>query len=495
MRFERTQQAVLIVFCLLLPFNLFIGRIIPEAVFLPLYVVDALLLLLGCFLLFDFTKREEITSSQKYIAFFLFLFFCLAVLSIFLSKTAILTFIAENNKETIVHSMFKQIISDDPTQIVNRTMQIALSLFLFIAISVSSLKKEFLLKIACVPLALILVTNVYLVIYQQDVALDGGKAGSTIYPYSIKDMGRAYFPFVNSLLLSLYLSLFFFVVLFLFFKHHKERRKKGWYFLLLSLLILVLGFTKGRVALATIFVLFIILISVSYKYKLASPFPKLFSLTIGIFLFIAIISSFFTFSFSDIFREIAQEEEIGLKNDGYLEEMPMNSQEILSPQEASPALFTLREADVDITHAGRMSLHWPTALVLFQAEPLFGVGTGMFFYSVVSGEKELLCQQKELCPDFIQPTDISSTAHSIYLQVLAENGLVGFVLFLFLFGSILFFGCRKIQEETAKNEYCSLFLSAVVLVFLLQGLFVSYFEYREMNYLFWLFVGLLLKMD
>ena len=193
------------------------------------------------------------TSSQKYTAFFLFFLFCLGVLSLFLHKTAIIDFMGENSKETVVHSMFKQLISDDPTQSINRTLQIALSLFLFLAISASSLKKEFLLKIACIPLVIILVANVFLVIQQQDVVLDGGKGGVSIHPYSIKEVGRTYFPFVNSLLLSVYLSFFFFIVLFLLFRHHKKRKKKAGYFLLLSLLILVLGFTKGRVSFCLLF--------------------------------------------------------------------------------------------------------------------------------------------------------------------------------------------------------------------------------------------------
>ncbi|MBI5072179.1 hypothetical protein HZA99_00005, partial [Candidatus Woesearchaeota archaeon] len=69
---ERIQQALLIAILLLLPFNLVIGRIIPTVVSFPFYVVDALLVLLGILLFFNFTPYEKITSSQKYIAFSLF---------------------------------------------------------------------------------------------------------------------------------------------------------------------------------------------------------------------------------------------------------------------------------------------------------------------------------------------------------------------------------------------------------------------------------------
>ncbi len=154
----------------------------------------------------------------------------------------------------------------------------------------------------------------------------------------------------------------------------------------------------------------------------------------------------------------------------------------------------MREVDVDNTVAGRHTLHWPTAMVLFQENPVFGIGTGLFYYSVLFSQKDVLCSTSEkLCPDNIQPTDISSTAHNIYLQVLAENGIIGFALFLLLFATIIVFGYKKVQQECMKKDFCSLFIFAALLAFLLQGFFFSYFEYREMSYLFWLFVGLLMK--
>ncbi len=294
---DKIQNTFLIGFILLLPFNLIIGRIIPATVSLPLYVADILLLLLGLFFFFRWRKNKTLlTHQQKIIILLLFLFFCFGILTLLLNKAAILQFVEQNSRDVVVYSMLKQIISDDPTQSINKTIPIALSLFLFISICVSSLRKELFLKIACIPLVIILLTNVYLVANLQDVILDGGREGMTIQPYGIKEIGRAYFPFVNSLLLSMYLSLFFFVALFLFLKSKNEKTKlyPAIFGTLLFLLILVLGFTKGRAALMVVFVIFLLLSAFLFLSKLITPFPKLFFIFLGFFLFLTLLSSFFS---------------------------------------------------------------------------------------------------------------------------------------------------------------------------------------------------------
>ncbi len=498
------QQAILILIIIILPFNLLIGRMIPEIVFLPLYIIDIFILLLGIFLCFNHKRHETITSQQKYIVILLFLFFCLGLISILANRIAILQFVGDNSKEIVVHSIFKQIISDDPTQSINKTMQIMLSILLFYAVCLSSPKKEFLLKIACIPLVIIIITNLYLVINQRDVALDGGRVGATIHPYSIKEMGRAYFPFVNSLHLSMYLSLLFFVVLFLFLRNYEHKKYRILFFSLLLLLILTLGFTKSRVALITVSMLYLFLILFLYKkhekeinscFRYYKESRNLLTIA-GVFLFIVTCLSLFSIDASYFFENVTS-------SNSNNEETPLNAQEMQFVTETASQrivtetasqLIRVRELDKDTVKAGRMTLHWPTALAIFESEPFFGIGTGMFYYSVVDGKRELLCQQKELCPDFIQPTDISSTAHSIYLQVLAENGVVGFFLFIVLIISILLFGWKKISESK-ENNLCTIFLCVAILAFFIQGFFISYFEYREISYMFWLFVGMLLKSE
>lgn len=508
---EKIKEIILIFIVIFLPFNLVIGRIFPSLVSFPLYIIDVLILLLGFFLFFAWKKNKILfTPQEKIIVIFLFFFFCLGFITIFLNMPEIIQFVEEKDRY-IVYGMLKQIISDTPTQSINKTIQIGLSLFLFFSISISALRKELLLKIACIPLAFILLINLYLVVNQQDVVLDGGREGVTIHPYGIKEIGRAYFPFVNSLLLSVYLSLFFFVALFFLMNNNKDdkrtNRQKIFFGTLLFFLILVLGFTKGRAALLTVFSIFLFLNVFLFIRKLVSPFPKLFFCFVGLFLFLTVLSSFFTISvFDNIFeRYQSQKSNAEVQADMNNINTQYNNQEMTTPdvyQQINFSFFqapVLREVDANTVQKGRYTLHWPTALVLFQSEPIFGVGTGLFYYSVLVSHREILCGVEEhglwtLCPDKMELTDISSTAHSIYLQVLAENGILGFILFFVLVGFILIFGYKKVRQSH-KNDFCSVFIFAAVLAFFLQGFFISYFEFREITYLLWMFVGLLFKKE
>ncbi len=474
-------NALLLLFLLLLPFNLVFGRIFSTLVSLPLYSIDILLLGLGIVLLIRFFRTEVyLEKHQKYVFFFVSCFGLLGIFSLLQHWNPISLFLSKNNEQTILYDLFKQIISSDPLHGINKLFHLFLTIVIFVGVCISDFKRKRILQILCIPLIFIIITNIYLVAMQQDVQLDGGKPGTLIQPYRIVEIGRIYFPFVNSLLLSMYLSLLFFVVLFLFFNElsQEKKNKNYWQYIwpiILFLVVLTLGFTKGRAALLIMFILFLLLNTYLFIRKLVLPFPKLFSSVLGFFIFLTLISTFFTFPSLDNIIE-SKNQETNSDSD----------QETNSGSE----VFVLREADVDATNVGRISLHWPTAIALFQSEPLFGVGTGMFFFSVVSGKIDVLCLEKELCPNFIQQTDISSTAHSIYLQTLAENGIIGFVLFIALLGIILCYGSRNLQQDIS-----SVFLIFALVCFLLQGVLFSYFEYAEMNYLFWIFVGLLLKKE
>lgn len=139
----------------------------------------------------------------------------------------------------------------------------------------------------------------------------------------------------------------------------------------------------------------------------------------------------------------------------------------------------------------RTNYHWPTAITLWKTNPWFGVGQGLFFNRVIDKHKNTLCAAEKLCPDNIQPSDISSTAHSIYLQILAETGVVGIILFVALLMLIAREGYYKIKQR----DTLALFLCLALLGFMMQGIFFSYVEYPDMQYVFWLLAGLIIKID
>lgn len=100
-------------------------------------------------------------------------------------------------------------------------------------------------------------------------------------------------------------------------------------------------------------------------------------------------------------------------------------------------------------------LMWQSAWNMFKDHPILGVGLGQY--------KENY-QQKYISPEAKEPQ--LSHAHNNLLQMLAENGIVGFVGFAIMFGYIIF--KNLIDWFRIKNIYALMLVSATVCL-LLQG--------------------------
>ncbi len=486
----KAKDWILIIFVIVFPFNLFIGRIIPETVSLPLYVADILLLLLGIFVIINWKKVDK---TQKQIIMLFALFLLWSAVSIIFHWHELITELGTNNA---MYEVFKKILSDNILHMINKMFHLFLAFILCIAILQSSLKKEKLLRYACIPLIIIVIANIFLVLAQQDVKLDGGKSGTVILPYGIKEVERAYFPFVNSLLLSLYLSVGFFVLLYLLL-NEKDKQKRILYETLMFALLIALDFTKGRAALACVLGLYALFIMYLFMKKI--DFPKKTVIALGIFLvllnmhififhnfsFLATVNTFFVDD--DEINQTVREELGEITTEQLNQTVREELGEITTEQLNQISLQVANQYSE--FHSRRKTYHWPTVFALFKEEPMTGIGTGLFFYSVLHSEKDVLCRTDLLCPDKQQPTDMSSTAHSIYLQILAENGIIGICLFMFFLGAL---GVYTYKQY--KNSMNSLLIIAIA-CFLTQGALFSYFEYFDMVYLFWLLIGIATKKE
>jgi len=123
---------------------------------------------------------------------------------------------------------------------------------------------------------------------------------------------------------------------------------------------------------------------------------------------------------------------------------------------------------------------------MFTTFPFLGVGLGQYFY---------------FFPDFYQGgpafwslVDLKrGNAHSIYLQTLADQGLVGFLSWTVLVTLIIFSALRVIRRDpslTIKQ------VAAVVLLSLLTWLLLGFFHHlafdlRSMDIYFWILLGIL----
>lgn len=126
-------------------------------------------------------------------------------------------------------------------------------------------------------------------------------------------------------------------------------------------------------------------------------------------------------------------------------------------------------------------LIWQSAWNMFKDHPILGVGLGQYTENY---------QQKYISPQAKEPK--LGHAHNNFMQMLAENGIVGFAGFVIMFGYIIF--KNLIAWLKTRNVYALMIVSATVCL-LLQG----FTEYNVGNSavikMYWLVLGLLVVLS
>ena len=126
-------------------------------------------------------------------------------------------------------------------------------------------------------------------------------------------------------------------------------------------------------------------------------------------------------------------------------------------------------------------LIWQSAWKMFKEHPILGVGLGQYTPNY---------QQKYISPHAKEQN--LTHAHNNFMQMLAENGIVGFAGFVIMFGYIIF--KNLIAWFKARNTFALMIVSATVCL-LLQG----FTEYNVGNSavikMYWLVLGLLVVLS
>lgn len=122
-------------------------------------------------------------------------------------------------------------------------------------------------------------------------------------------------------------------------------------------------------------------------------------------------------------------------------------------------------------------LMWNSAWNMFKDHPVFGVGLGQYKDNY---------QQKYISPKAKEPN--LEHAHNNFIQMLAENGMVGFLGFMTMFTYIIWHNFRKFL--TSKNIY-SIAICAVTITLLLQGFTEFNFGNSAVVKAYWLILGCL----
>lgn len=126
-------------------------------------------------------------------------------------------------------------------------------------------------------------------------------------------------------------------------------------------------------------------------------------------------------------------------------------------------------------------LIWQSAWNMFKDHPILGVGLGQYTVNY---------QQKYISPQAKEPN--LGHAHNNFMQMLAENGIVGFAGFIVMFGYIIL--KNSIDWFKTRNTYALMIVSATICL-LLQG----FTEYNVGNSavikMYWCTFGLLVVLE
>lgn len=126
-------------------------------------------------------------------------------------------------------------------------------------------------------------------------------------------------------------------------------------------------------------------------------------------------------------------------------------------------------------------LIWQSAYKMFQDHPVLGVGLGQYKDNY---------QKKYISPKAKERT--LGHAHNNFMQMLAENGMVGFIGFT---GMIGYFICHSFRRFWQTKSPYAFMISMSTLALVLQGLTEYNFGNSAVMKAFWLVLGCLLVLD
>lgn len=126
---------------------------------------------------------------------------------------------------------------------------------------------------------------------------------------------------------------------------------------------------------------------------------------------------------------------------------------------------------------GRLDL-WGAAAKLFAAHPLLGIGPDNFrhLYGAVLG---------------LDGWDERVQANNVYLEVLADLGVIGFAVFIWVIAAPLLSAARAIKTlPTQESRYLTIGVVIAVTAFLIHGFLDSFVSFTPIALLLWMSLGL-----
>ena len=136
----------------------------------------------------------------------------------------------------------------------------------------------------------------------------------------------------------------------------------------------------------------------------------------------------------------------------------------------------------DASNLERMN-RWVSAWRMFIARPLTGFGPGTYQFTYIPFQEESLKTHLSVKDPWDIPENSGGTAHSEYLLILSEMGILGLAALLLFFGRLVFIALDKSHHHHQKVKIMAAFLALSGYWF--HALFNNFLNTEKFAFLFW----------
>jgi len=132
---------------------------------------------------------------------------------------------------------------------------------------------------------------------------------------------------------------------------------------------------------------------------------------------------------------------------------------------------------------------WQSAIRLYEVKPVFGWGPGtyQFVYSPFQRSKEKTTISTNLGD--------KGNAHSEYLGAMAEQGLMGLIIVLLLFGSVIYYGLTVFRKGDLKVKFLSMMATTGLITYVAHAVLNNFLDTDKLSVPFWGFIAIIVALD
>lgn len=132
---------------------------------------------------------------------------------------------------------------------------------------------------------------------------------------------------------------------------------------------------------------------------------------------------------------------------------------------------------------------WQAATRLYSERPIFGWGPGtyQFVYAPFQRAKEKTVISTNLGD--------KGNAHSEYLGAMAEQGLMGMLIVVLLFGTVVFYGIQVYRKGDTKVKFLSMMATTGLITYMTHGVLNNFLDTDKLSVPFWGFIAVIVALD